>query len=317
MARLAGQDILSALQFSREDLLELFELAERLRREIGEKGVLDYARGKVMATVFLEPSTRTKLSFTYAMVRLGGQVIDFDASRSSLAKGETDVDTLRIIDGYGPDVIVLRQSKPHFPEEVAPIIRAPIINAGDGPNEHPTQALLDVYTMWREFGRVDGLTVGIMGDLKYGRTPSSLSYALSRFKDITIYYIAPQALQIREEVLKNIEGKVEYHLVNDLAEVIEKLDVLYVTRLQKERFKNPEEYERLKGSYRIDAAYLRRFKHIPVIMHPLPRVWELDASVDALPQARYFEQARNGMFVRAALIKEVLGLQLPDEFDLI
>ncbi len=308
MARLKGQDILSALQFSREDLLDLFKLAERLRSEISERGVLNYARGRVMATVFLEPSTRTKLSFTYAMVRLGGEVVDFDASRSSLAKGETDVDTLRIIDGYGPDVIVLRQSKPHFPEEVAPLIRAPIINAGDGTNEHPTQALLDVYTMWREFGRVDGLTVGIVGDLRYGRTPSSLSYALSKFKDVTIYYVAPATLQIREEVLKRVEGKVEYHLVNDLSEVIERLDVLYVTRLQRERFKSLEEYERLKGSYRIDATYLRRFKHVPLIMHPLPRVWELDAGVDALPQARYFEQARNGMFVRAALIKEVLGV---------
>ncbi len=308
MARLRGQDILSALQFSREDLLDLFKLAERLRSEISERGVLNYARGRVMATVFLEPSTRTKLSFTYAMVRLGGEVVDLDASRSSLAKGETDVDTLRIIDGYGPDVIVLRQSKPHFPEEVAPLIRAPIINAGDGTNEHPTQALLDVYTMWREFGRVDGLTVGIVGDLRYGRTPSSLSYALSKFKDVTIYYVAPATLQIREEVLKRVEGKVEYHLANDLSEVIERLDVLYVTRLQKERFKSLEEYERLKGSYRIDATYLRRFKHVPLIMHPLPRVWELDAGVDALPQARYFEQARNGMFVRAALIKEVLGV---------
>ncbi len=308
MGTLKGHDIISALQFTREDLLRLFNLAERLREEIREKGILDYAKGKIMATVFLEPSTRTKLSFTFAMVKLGGRVIDFDVSRSSLAKGETDVDTLRIIDGYDPDVIVLRQSKPGFPEQIAPMIRAPIINAGDGPHEHPTQALLDVYTMWREFGKVDGLTVGIMGDLKYGRTPSSLSYALSKFKDVTIYYIAPQALQIREEVLKNIEGKVEYHLVNDLSEVIEKLDVLYVTRLQKERFKDPAEYERLKGSYKIDAAYLKKFKHIPVIMHPLPRVWELDPSVDELPQARYFEQARNGLYIRAALIKEVLGV---------
>ncbi len=305
---LKGQDILSALQFSREDFLRLFRLAERLRAEMEGKGVLSYAKGRIMATVFLEPSTRTKLSFTYAMIRLGGEVVDFDVSRSSLAKGETDVDTLRIIDGYGPDVIVLRQSKPHFPEQVAPMIRAPIINAGDGTNEHPTQALLDLYTMWREFGRIDGLTVGIMGDLKYGRTPSSLSYALSRFKDVTIYYIAPKELQIREEVLKRIEGLVEYHLINNLSEVIERLDVLYVTRLQKERFKSVEEYERLKGSYRIDRSFLSRFKHVPVIMHPLPRVWELSTDVDELPQARYFEQARNGMYVRAALIKEVLGV---------
>ncbi|MCD6083972.1 MAG: aspartate carbamoyltransferase [Desulfurococcales archaeon] len=308
MSSLKGKDIISALQFERAEVEGLFRLADQLRKEISEKGVLDYAKGKVLATVFLEPSTRTKLSFQFAMVRLGGEVIDFEVSASSLAKGETDVDTLKIIDGYDPDVIVLRQKKPHFPEEIAGMIKAPIINGGDGPNEHPTQALLDVYTMWRELGKVDGLTIGIMGDLKYGRTPSSLSYLLSKFNDITIYYIAPNVLQIREEVLKNIEGKVTYYQVNDVSEVMEKLDVLYVTRLQKERFKDPSEYERLKGSYKIDKEFLSKFKRIPIIMHPLPRVWELDSGVDELPQAKYFEQAKNGMYVRAALIKEVLGV---------
>jgi len=308
LSSLKGKDIISALQFERAEVEGLFRLADQLRKEISEKGVLDYAKGKVLATVFLEPSTRTKLSFQFAMVRLGGEVIDFEVSASSLAKGETDVDTLKIIDGYDPDVIVLRQKKPHFPEEIAGMIKAPIINGGDGPNEHPTQALLDVYTMWRELGKVDGLTIGIMGDLKYGRTPSSLSYLLSKFNDITIYYIAPNVLQIREEVLKNIEGKVTYYQVNDVSEVMEKLDVLYVTRLQKERFKDPSEYERLKGSYKIDKEFLSKFKRIPIIMHPLPRVWELDSGVDELPQAKYFEQAKNGMYVRAALIKEVLGV---------
>jgi len=308
LSTLKGKDIISALQFERGEVEKLFQLAEQLRKEINEKSVLDYAKGKIMATVFFEPSTRTKLSFQFAMVRLGGEVIDFEVSASSLAKGETDIDTLRIIDGYDPDVIVLRQSKPHFPEQIAGMIKAPIINAGDGPNEHPTQALLDVYTIWRELGKVDGLTIGIMGDLKYGRTPSSLSYLLSKFNDVTIYYIAPEVLQIREEVLKNIEGKVKYYLVNNVSEVMEKLDVLYVTRLQKERFKDPSEYERLKGSYKIDRNLLSKFKRIPIIMHPLPRVWELDPSVDELPQAKYFEQAKNGMYIRAALIKEVLGV---------
>jgi len=308
LSSLKGKDIISALQFERAEVEGLFRLADQLRKEISEKGVLDYAKGKVLATVFLEPSTRTKLSFQFAMIRLGGEVIDFEVSASSLAKGETDVDTLKIIDGYDPDVIVLRQKKPHFPEEIAGMIKAPIINGGDGPNEHPTQALLDVYTIWRELGKVDGLTIGIMGDLKYGRTPSSLSYLLSKFNDITIYYIAPNVLQIREEVLKNIEGKVTYYQVNDVSEVMEKLDVLYVTRLQKERFKDPSEYERLKGSYKIDKEFLSKFKRIPIIMHPLPRVWELGSGVDELPQAKYFEQAKNGMYVRAALIKEVLGV---------
>ncbi len=308
MTSLRGKDIISALQFTRNDVEELFIIAEGLRKELSSEGRLKYAEGKIMATVFLEPSTRTKLSFQFAMVKLGGEVIDFDVTTSSLIKGETDVDTLRIIDGYEPDIIVLRQKVPHFPEKVAGMIKAPIINGGDGPNEHPTQALLDVYTIWRELGRVDGITVGIMGDLKYGRTPSSLSYLLSKFNDITIYYIAPEEIQIREEVLKNIEGRVEYHLTSRLDDVIEKLDVLYVTRLQKERFKDPEQYERLKGSYRITRDYLMKFGRIPLIMHPLPRVWELDTSVDDLPQAKYFEQARNGLYIRAALIKEVLGI---------
>jgi aspartate carbamoyltransferase catalytic subunit len=305
---LKGKDILSAFDFEREDLERLFKLADQLRAEISEKGVLNYAKGKIMLTAFFEPSTRTKLSFQFAMEKLGGRVINFDVSTSSVLKGESDVDTMKILDGYDPDVIVIRQKIPFFPHKVKDMVKAPIINAGDGPNEHPTQALLDLYTIWRELGRIDGLKIGIMGDLKYGRTPSSLSYMLTRFNDVTIYYIAPEQIQIRDEVLEKIEGKVKYVKVGRPEDVIEELDVLYVTRLQKERFSNPEEYERLKGAYKIDKEFLSKFKHIPIIMHPLPRVWELDPSVDELPQAKYFEQARNGMFARAALIKEVLGV---------
>jgi len=308
MLNLKGQDILSAKQFDREILLKLFKHADKLREEIREKKVLNYAKGRIMATVFLEPSTRTKLSFQFAMKRLGGDVIDFDVTTSSLAKGETDIDTLRIIDGYEPDIIVLRQRKPLFPMEIKDLIKAPIINAGDGWNEHPTQALLDVYTIWREFGKVDGLRIGIMGDLKYGRTPSSLSYLLSKFNNIKIYYIAPEPLQIREDVLQYIEGKIEYEIVYDVTNIIEKLDVLYVTRLQKERLPDQSLYEKLKGSYKLTADLLLRYKKIPLIMHPLPRTWELDTSVDTLPQAKYFEQAKNGLYIRAALIKEVLGV---------
>ncbi len=308
MGSLKGKDILSAFDFEREDLERLYKLADQLRKEIEEKGTLDYAKGKLMATVFLEPSTRTKLSFQYAMARLGGTVIDFDVSTSSLLKGESDLDTMKIIDGYGPDVIVLRQKVPFFPHKIKDIIKAPIISGGDGSNEHPTQALLDTYTIWRELGRLDNIKIGIMGDLKYGRTAPSLSYMLTRFNNVTIYYIAPEAIQIRPEILEKIDGKVTYYKVAKPEDVIEELDVLYVTRLQKERFPDPEEYERLKGAYKIDKDFLMKFKKIPIIMHPLPRVWELDPSVDELPQAKYFEQAKNGMYVRAALIKEVLGV---------
>ncbi len=308
LSSLRGTDILSAKQFDKTTVLELFKSAKEIRRLLETHGKLEVADGRIMATVFMEPSTRTKLSFQFAMKKLGGDVIDFDVSVSSIIKGETDIDTLRIIDGYDPDIIVLRQKKPGFPEEIKDIIQAPIINAGDGWNEHPTQALLDVYTIWRELGRVDGLRIGIMGDLRYGRTPSSLSYLLSKFSDVTIYYIAPEALQIREEVLKYIEGRVDYRLVGDVEEVIEDLDVLYITRLQKERLPDQSLYEKLKGTYRITRDTLLRHKHIPIIMHPLPRTWELDPSVDSLPQAKYFEQARNGLYVRAALVRAVLGL---------
>ena len=309
MGSLKGRDIISALDFTRDEVEHLFKLAEQLREEIKERNILDYAKGKLMITVFLEPSTRTRLSFTFAMIRLGGTVIDFGSeAASSRAKGESFEDTMRMVDGYDPDIIVLRQRTPGYAALAAKICKAPVINAGDGWNEHPTQALLDVYTIWREFGRVDGIKIGIMGDLKYGRTPSSLSYLLSKFNNITIYYIAPDVLQIRDEVVEKIKGKVKYYKVSRLEDVIEELDVLYVTRLQKERLPSPEEYEKLKGIYKVDRDLLSKFKKIPIIMHPLPRVWELDTSVDELPQAKYFEQAKNGLYIRAALIKEILGV---------
>ena len=304
-----GMDVISALQFARSDIELLIHLAEDLRRiyERGEK--LDIARGKVMFTAFFEPSTRTRLSFQFAMVKLGGTVIDLGPEEvTSMAKGESPEDTLRTVDSYGPDLIVVRHKEPGFAAKAAQICKAPVINAGDGYNEHPTQALLDVYTMWRVFGRVDGLRVGMMGDLKYGRTISSLSYALSNFRDIEIYFISPRDLQPREEILKVLDQRrVKYELYEKPDDVMEKLDVLYVTRLQKERMK-PEEYERLKGSYMITYEYLKRFKKIPIILHPLPRVWELTPDVDVLPQAIYFEQAKNGLYMRMALIKAILGL---------
>jgi len=311
MPSLKGKDIISALELTREEVEHLYTVADQLKQAFDAFGSLDIARNKVMITAFFEPSTRTKISFQMAMARLGGTVVDFLASTSSLAKGETDYDTIRILDGYDPDIIVIRQKKPGFPAEVAPWVKAPIINAGDGYNEHPTQALLDVYTISRELGKVDGTHIAIMGDLKYGRTPSSLSYLLSKFNDITIYYVAPEPLQIREEVLKNIEGKVKYELLNDIRELKGKpVDVIYVTRLQKERLPDPSMYESLKGSYKIDADLLKELfgDNIPIIMHPLPRTWELDTTVDQLPQAKYFQQAKNGLYVRAALIKEILGI---------
>lgn len=306
---LRGLDILSALQFTRSDVEGLFHVAEDLRRvyERGER--LNIATGKIMFTAFFEPSTRTRLSFQFAMVKMGGAVIDLGAEEvTSIVKGESPEDTLRTVDSYEPDLVVVRHKEPGFAAKAAQICRAPVINAGDGYNEHPTQALLDVYTIWRIFGRVDGIKIGMIGDLKYGRTISSLSYTLSNFRDVEIYFISPAELKPREEILKVLDQRrVRYELYEKPEDVLEKLDVIYVTRLQRERMK-PEDYEKLKGSYTITYDYLRRFKKIPIILHPLPRVWELTPDVDVLPQAMYFEQAKNGLYIRMALIKAVLGL---------
>lgn len=308
MINLKGRDIISSLDFDRETLEHLFSEADKIREELRNRSILDYCRGKIMITVFLEPSTRTRLSFQFAMIKLGGIVIDFGLEQvTSIAKGESFEDTIRMVDGYNPDIIVIRHREPGSASRAAEIAVKPVINAGDGWNEHPTQALLDLYTVKRELGRIDNTTIGIMGDLKYGRTPSSLSYALSKFKNVKIIYIAPRELQIRREVLEKIDGLVEWEMAERVEEVMERLDVLYVTRLQKERFTNLSEYERLKGSYQISLNLLSKFKKIPIIMHPLPRVDELSIDVDSLPQAKYFTQAENGVYVRAALIKEVLG----------
>jgi len=303
--------VLSAKDFERSWVLRLFENAKRLKHLFIEKRFLDVASDRVLMTVFLEPSTRTRLSFTYAMLRLGGRVVDFGPEEAtSRAKGETFEDTIRMLDGYSPDILVIRSKEVGAAEKASRIVRCPVVNAGDGWNEHPTQALLDVYTMWEIFGKVDGLSVGVMGDLKYGRTASSLSYLLSKFSDIKLHYIAPDELQIRDEVLDYVKH-LHINRHQRLEEVKEELDVLYVTRLQRERFTEPKLYEALKGSYVVNLENLRKLKKIPVIMHPLPRVDELSTEVDTLPQAKYFQQAENGVYVRAALMADILSIKIP------
>ena len=303
-----GMDIVSALQFNRSDIEKLINITEEIRNVYEHGSRLNIAQGRIMVTAFFEPSTRTRLSFQSAMIKLGGNVIDLGPEEvTSMAKGESPEDTLRTIDSYEPDLIVVRHREPGFASKAAQICRAPVINAGDGYNEHPTQALLDTYTLWRVFKKIDGLKIGIMGDLKYGRTISSLAYTLSNF-NVELYFISPKELSPREEVVKILDQRrVRYELYEKPEYIIENLDAIYVTRLQRERMK-PEDYERLKGSYTITYEYLKKFKKIPFIMHPLPRVWELAQDVDILPQAIYFEQAKNGLYSRMALIKIILGL---------
>jgi aspartate carbamoyltransferase catalytic subunit len=245
------------------------------------------------------------------MEALGGRVVDLGLKeRTSIAKGETMSDTIRMLDGYRCDCIVLRHSLEGAAKLAASVSETPIVNAGDGSREHPTQALLDLYTMWREFGRIDNLSVGIVGDLKYGRTPSSLLYALSLFENCRCYLAAPEPLQMRESVLSRVRDRVTCHLTDDLKRVIPKLDVLYVTRIQQERFPDPEEYDRVKDIFQVNAALLKDTSSEAIVMHPLPRTSELSKEVDELPNARYFLQASNGLYVRMALLSEIMGLHV-------
>lgn len=303
-----GKDIISAFDFRREDFLQLFKDAKVCE----QLGTLRIAEDKMAITVFLEPSTRTRLSFTSAMLKLGGRVMDFGSiEASALMKGESFEDTITMLDGYDPDVIIIRHKVEGSAKVAADVSEHPVINGGDGMREHPTQALTDLYTMMKAFGKIDGLRVGLLGDLKHGRTLSSLSYALSMFKDTKIYCIAPEALQMRQEVLDKISGKMEYESYTSLEKLKDEIDVLYVTRIQKERFSDLKEYERLKGSYIISPSLLSKLKKVPIVMHPLPRVDEITTDVDKMPQAKYFEQAANGMYVRMALLASVMGLKIP------
>ncbi|MGC9191572.1 MAG: aspartate carbamoyltransferase [Conexivisphaera sp.] len=303
---LKGRDILSALDLEPEDVMDLIGLAESLRAT----GRSSAASGRILSTAFFEPSTRTRLSFTFAMRRLGGDVVDLGPEEAtSRTKGETFEDTIRMIDGYGPDLIVVRHKQSGSAARAAELAAAPVINAGDGTNEHPTQALTDLYTLWREYRRLDGLTVAMVGDLKYGRTTSSLSYALSKFPNNKVYYVSPPQLRMRPEVLNNISGKLRYEEVEKLEDVREPLHAIYMTRVQRERFADPSEYDRLKGYYVLTPELLARLPGKPIVMHPLPRVVEIPESLDSHPQSRYFQQAQNGMYIRMALIVRVLGLE--------
>ncbi len=304
-----GRDVITAMDFDRRDLEELFETAREM--EAHAKSYREILRGKVLAVAFFEPSTRTRLSFETAMKRLGGEVIGFSGPEgTSVEKGETFTDTIRMLDSYA-DCIVVRHSAEGAAKLAAEIAEAPVINAGDGASNHPTQAMLDLYTVWRTFGKVDGLSIGIMGDIRHARTVNSLIQAASNF-DVNLYLIAPEALYPRREVLDFMERRsVKYAIVSNVKEVIDKLDVLYVVRIQKERFLDPLEYERVKGSYKVTPELLSRGKQHLLVMHPLPRVDEIDPAVDSTPHAGYFKQAAWGIPLRMAILYLVLGEQPP------
>jgi len=303
-SRFKGRDVISVLDFSKEDIEYLFKLTDHYLSN-GYKEVL---RGKVMAVAFFEPSTRTRLSFEAAMSRLGGSVIGFSSEEgTSVAKGEKFIDTIRMLDSYA-DVIVVRHRYEGSAKLAAEVAEHPVINAGDGRNEHPTQALLDLYTIYRLRGDVSSLVIGLIGDLKYARVVNSFLYILTIFKPKKVYLISHPLLRLREDVRRFIESRnVKVEEVFDINEVLSELDVLYVTRIQKERFPDPLEYEKVKNAYRVTAEITKRCKDDLIILHPLPRVDELDRSLDSTKHAVYFKQASFGVPLRAALLTLILG----------
>ncbi len=302
-----GKDILSVNQFSREDLNYIYEVAHEMREMVTRVGTFDLLKGKILANLFYEPSTRTSSSFTAAMERLGGSVIPINEVRySSVSKGESLPDTVRSLECYA-DVIVLRHPEVGASALAAKYARKPIINAGDGVGEHPTQALLDLFTIIEELGSADGLTVTMLGDLKNGRTVHSLSRLLSLF-GVKLNYVAPEVLQMPQEIISELADKgVHQHAYTELDPVIANTDVLYVTRVQKERFASEADYDAVKSLYVIDAQIMAKAKQNMIVMHPLPRVGEIAEEVDADPRAAYFRQMEYGLYTRMALLAMVLG----------
>ncbi|MFC5652807.1 aspartate carbamoyltransferase [Paenibacillus solisilvae] len=299
--------VLGAKQFDRITLDQLFLSAQEMELVVRHGGTGRFST-KIMSTLFFEASTRTRFSFESAMHRLGGRVIGTEnASQfSSTIKGETLEDTIRIISGYS-DLIVMRHTDVGAAKRAAAVSSVPVINAGDGSGEHPTQALLDLYTIQKEFGRIDGLHIAMIGDLTYGRTVHSLSYLLANYSDIHIYFIAPDNVVIPESVKQYLDEKnVSYQETTDLVEVAKSADVFYQTRIQKERFTSQDEYNKAAGKYIIDRQLLEHMKENAMILHPLPRAGEIDPEVDMDPRAAYFRQAQNGLYLRMAVIEKCL-----------
>ncbi len=302
-----GRDILSVNQFSREDLDYIFGVAHEMREMVARVGTFDLLKGKILANLFYEPSTRTSSSFTSAMERLGGSVIPINEVRySSVSKGESLPDTVRTLECYA-DVIVLRHPEVGASALAAKYARKPILNAGDGVGEHPTQALLDLFTIVEELGHANELTVTLLGDLKYGRTVHSLARLLSLY-DVRLNYVSPHILPMPAEIVDELEAKgIPQRAYHHLEDVLPETDVLYVTRVQKERFENMADYEQVSGAYVITPQTLLRAKEKMIIMHPLPRVGEISMEVDDDPRAAYFRQMEYGLYVRMALLAMVLG----------
>ncbi len=301
--------VIEAQQFNLPMLHDLFDSAAEMERVVAAGGTQEFQK-RIMAALFYEPSTRTRFSFETAMHRLGGRVISTEnaAEFSSVAKGETLEDTVQILNGYA-DVIVIRHHEVGAAKRAAAVSQAPVINAGDGAGQHPTQALLDLYTIRKEISSIDGLKIAMVGDLAQGRTVRSLAYLLSKYQDIKIYFVAPALLKMKEDILEHLrEHHVAYQEDTDLDSVLPLVDVVYQTRIQKERFGDRiADYEKCRGVYVINRHALETMKPKSIVMHPLPRLDEISMEVDRDPRAAYFRQAQNGLYVRMALLSMVFS----------
>jgi len=305
---LKGKDILNTAQFSIPELNLIMDTAAHYEKRVKAQEIIRDMEGKVVACLFFEPSTRTRLSFESAANRLGARVISVaSAASSSVAKGESLPDTIRTVDGYA-DVIVMRHPETGSAQIAADNAQHPFINAGDGSGQHPTQALLDIYTIRKEKGNLSGLTITFLGDLKYGRTVHSLGYLMTLYKNKMIF-VSPQSLRMPEDLTADFRSRgAEIEETDDVIEALSKSDIVYVTRIQRERFKDPQEYEKLKGSYIIDRDTINKAKKGITILHPLPRVDEISTDVDDYEGAAYFRQAHNGIYIRMALLALLSGV---------
>lgn len=298
---LESENIVTFGELTDDDIEKIFSKGEELEPVARGEEQSDYLEGKILGSLFFEPSTRTKLSFRSAMQRLGGTVIGFSRPGvSSVAKGESLADTIRTIENYC-DIVVLRHPQMGSAKLAAEVSEVPVINAGDGAGHHPTQTLLDLYTIRKNFGKIDGLKIGLLGDLKYGRTVHSLAYATSRFNN-KLYFISPSGLEMPREIVDDLSETGKITESSNLEEVLPELDILYVTRIQKERFSDPSEYNKVKDSYKIDLDLLEPAKSGLKVLHPLPRVDEISSEVDSSPYAKYFDQVFYGVAIRMALL---------------
>jgi aspartate carbamoyltransferase catalytic subunit len=301
-----NKDVILIKDFSREDLSYLFKKADQIEK-MHDNVRMHLLDGKILGYLFFEPSTRTRLSFEAAMLWLGGCALGFAEPKvSSIEKGENLADTIRTVENY-VDVIVMRHSKDGAASFAAEVAKKPVINGGSGTEEHPTQAMLDLYTIIKEKGTIDGLKIGLFGDLKYGRTVYSLLYGLSMF-DVEVKLISHPILRVRREIFFDLERKIKLSEHENIEEVLPDLDVLYVTRIQKERFPDLTEYERVRNSYVINMKMLQKAKEDLIILHPLPRIDEISSEVDDSPHAKYFKQMLNGKILRAALLASILNI---------